>query len=108
GAVVGSYIGLDGQFMLGGFLAAPGGDMVDLGALFPVTISAPSQSRTQANGANSSHEVVGFSGQKAFIWRDGAMAPLTGLDAIAHDINESGHVVGALGIESLPSLTPVP
>ena len=74
--------------------------VTDLGVFDPKIQSA------HANDVNEAGEVVGYAGNRAFIWRDGALTALPtlgGTAGMAEAINENGQIVGTSTLTTPPT-----
>jgi probable HAF family extracellular repeat protein len=89
GSVAGFYFG-DGDY--DAFIARPGEPMIDIGSL--------GGTLAFARAVSVRGEVVGFTTdaerrQHGFIWRDGVMSDVAGVNADARGINDRGEIVGS-------------
>ena len=74
--------------------------VTDLGVFDPKIQSA------HANDVNEAGEVVGYAGNRAFIWQNGALTALPtlgGTAGMAEAINENGQIAGMSTLTSPPS-----
>jgi probable HAF family extracellular repeat protein len=105
-----SGINNSGQ-VVGGFRSADG--TADYGFLYSngtyTTLSAPGASYTFAPGINDRHQIVGSAGNSSFLYSDGNYTAFSypGLGTQALGINNSEHIVGAIGV-SFSSGVPEP
>src|ERR687898_853376 len=77
--------------------------VTDLGVFDPKIQSA------HANDVNESGQVVGYAGNRAFVWQDGALTALPtlgGTSGMAEAINENGQVVGSFPLRAPPTGEP--
>src|SRR5688500_29411 len=74
--------------------------VTDLGVFDPKIQSA------HANDVNEAGQVVGYAGNRAFIWNDGALTALPtlgGTAGMAEAVNENGQVVGSSSLTTPPT-----
>ena len=74
--------------------------VTDLGVFDPKIQSA------HANDVNEAGQVVGYAGNRAFVWQDGALTALPtlgGTAGMAEAINENGQIVGSSTLTTPPT-----